>query len=346
MAEKTTKKNVRDDEIDLLDLFKRIGRGLNQMGKSLGKALLISIVFLVKRWIPLGLSVLLGIGASYLLKMTSASSYTSDLVLKNNNYDPELKKNSAELVLKNNAILNADLILYINRLKTYCRENNIEALSKAISISEQQVKNISDISAFWIIDKGNDNMPDYVDYSDNHDVYDTINVRMQDRLDIRVKINSPQELGTIRNGILGFINKDSLFQQQNRVRLKQNKEMLKRLNIDILQLDSLQKVKYFEETRNRQPHSGGQMVFLQEQKTQLVYNDIYLLYSRKQTLESEADLFNGIVTVLSDFSLPAKRDNGALYFGKQIIPIIFCLTLLILVLLANREKLEEVYKKY
>lgn len=346
MSENNTNKNVRDDEIDLLDLFRRMGRTLNRWGKALGTAFLISIVFLLKRWIPLGLSVAMGIGASYLLKMTSPSSYTSDLILRNNNVDPDLRKNSAEMIIKNNAILNADMILYINRLKTYCKERNINALVNAISVSEQQVKNISDISAYWIIDKGNDNIPDYVDYSDNHDVYDTINVRMQDRLDIRVKINSPQELITIRNGILAFINSDSLFQQQNRVRLKQNQDLLARLSNDILQLDSLQKVKYFEETRTRQPQNGGQMVFLQEQKTQLVYNDIYLLYTKKQALESEGYLYSGIVTILSDFSQPAKRDNGGLYYGKKIIPVLFCFTLLILMFGANRKKLKEVYKKY
>jgi hypothetical protein len=85
---------------------------------------------------------------------------------------------------------------------------------------------------------------------------------------------------------------------------------------------------------------------MQEQKTQLVYNDIYFLYARKQNLESERDLYKGIVTILSDFSLPTKRDNGAMYYGKSIIPFFFLITLLILILTANRRKLQEIYQKY
>ena len=130
------------------------------------------------------------------------------------------------------------------------------------------------------------------------------------------------------------------------MRLRQNRELLSRLNFDIIQLDSLQKVKYFEETRNMKPSSGGQIVFMQEQKTQLVYNDIYYLYTKKQTLESERDLYKGIVTVFSDFSLPAKRDNGGMYYGQYLIPVFFFITLLILIFLANRKKLSEIYKKY
>ncbi|HNW57104.1 MAG TPA: hypothetical protein PKM69_04985 [Bacteroidales bacterium] len=335
MSENSANKDVRNDEIDLLDLFRRMGNAMRRWSRALGRAFLIVTVFLLKRWLPLGLSVILGVGTSYLLKVTTPSSYTSDLVLRNNTISNA-----------DNNVSNADMISYINRLHTYCKENNKIALGNSISVSPTQVNNINDISAYWIIDKGNDGIPDLVDFNDNHNVYDTVNVRMQDRLDIRVKIKSPQELTNVQNGIISFINSDSLFQQRNRIKTRQNLELLARLDYDILQLDSLQKVKYFEETRNMRPQNGGQMIFLQEQKTQLVYSDIYALYSRKQALESEQSLYKGIVTVLSEFSIPSKRDNGGFYYTKRIVPLFFGLTLLILILLANKKKLNEVYNKY
>ena len=329
MSENTTNnKNVRDDEIDLLDLFRRMGRTLSLWINALGRAFLISIVFLLRRWLPLGLSIAAGLGVSYLLKTTSASSYTSDMTLRSN------------------AVATSELISYINRLHTFCLEGNSIALSDALSVNSESVGNIIDISAFWIIDMNKDGIPDYVDYKNNHDVYDTTNIRMQDRLDIRVKIKSPQELGLVRTSIEKYIEKDSLFQQQNRVRLRQNGEMLTRLDYDIVQLDSLQKFKFFQETKNLLPKNGQQMIFLQEQKTQLIYPEIQNLYARKQALEADRELYKNIVTVLSDFSLPAKRENGGMYYGKLVIPIVFFLTLLILIILANRKKLDEIYKKY
>jgi hypothetical protein len=321
-------KNVRDDEIDLLDLFRRMGKTINRWGIALGRAFLVSIVFLIKKWLPLSLSVILAVGASYLLKMTSESSFTSDMILRTNTVTP------------------SDMIPFVNRLHIFCKESNKLALKSAIFLTQEQVKNINDISAYWVIDKGDDNTPDEVDYSNNHDLYDTINLRMNDRLDIRVRIKTPQELNLVRDGIVKFINNDSLFQQKNRLRLRQKSELLTRLNYDILQLDSLQKVKYFEETKNRQPQNGGQMIFLQEQKTQLVYPEIYSLYSQKQQLETERDLYKDLVTVLSEFSVPAKRDNGGMYYGKYLIPTFFFSMLLILILLTNFRKLKEVYNKY
>ena len=333
-------KNVRDDEIDLMDLFRRMGSTLSRWGHAIGRALVITLVFILKRWLPLGLSIAVGIGISYLLKNTSASSYTSDMVFRNNLVLID------KLTLKDNSGTTSELISKINKLHTFCLENNSMALSEALSMKPESVTYISDISAYWIIDQSRDGIPDFVDYKGNHSPYDTINVRMPDRLDIRVKINSPQDLNLVRDGIIRFIESDSLYQQRNRVRLRQNQDLLARYNYDILQLDSLQKVKYFEETRNIKPNNGGQMVFLQEQKTQLVYGDIYSLYTKKQLLESERDLYKGIVTVLSDFSLPARRDNGAMYYGRLVIPFLFFLTLLILIILSNRKKLQEIYNKY
>jgi hypothetical protein len=333
-------KNVREDEIDLLDLFRRMGRTIGRWVEALGRAFLISVVFIIRRWLPLGLSIAAGIGISYLLKTASASLYTSDLVFRNNLVIID------NLKMRDNSGTTSEIISKINKLHLFCSESNLVALSQVLSMSPESVKNISDINAFWIIDQSKDGIPDYVDYKGNHSPSDTTNIRMQDRLDIRVKINSSQDLNLVRDGIINFISKDSLYQQRNRLRLRQNQELLTRLDYDLLQLDSLQKVKYFEETRNMKPNGGGQMIFLQEQKTQLVYPEIYSLYSRKQILETERDLYKGIVTVLSDFSLPTRRDNGAMYYGKYVIPILFLLTLLILVSLANQKKLEEVYKKY
>jgi hypothetical protein len=323
-----TNKNVSNDEIDLLDLFRRMGNTLSRWLSGLGKAFLISVVFLLRRWLPLGLSIVAGVVVSLLMKSTSDSFFSSDMTLRSN------------------AVPTSDIISLVNRLHTYCEEGNKQSLSDALSINLEPVENIIDISAFWVIDQNRDRIPDYIDYKNDHNIYDTTNIRMNDRLDIRVMITSPQELSMVKDGIISFLESDSLFQQRNRVRLRQNLELLTRLDYDILQLDSLQKVKYFEETRSRQAQGGSQMIFLQEQKTQLVYPDIHRLYARKQALETERDLYKGIVTILSDFSLPANRDNGGFYYAKTWVPLFFFITLLLLLVLANRNKLQEVYKKY
>jgi len=163
---------------------------------------------------------------------------------------------------------------------------------------------------------------------------------------VRVKSKSKVDLNKIRDGIMMFINSDPLLQQKNHLRLRQNQELLTRLYIDIAELDSLQKVKYFEETRNRQPQKGAQLIFMQQQTTQLVYSDIYSLYARRQSLETERDLYDSIVTIISDFTLPEIMNKQGFLYGKSIVLSLFFGTLMVLVLLANRKKLIEIYNKY
>jgi hypothetical protein len=328
MAESIGNKNVQNDEIDLLDLFRRMGITLKHWANAIGRAILISIVFLLRRWLPLGLSLALAIGASYIMKNTSVSSYKSDLVLRNNIGS------------------SSDLISYINRLHKFCIENNKSSLANSLGLDSVRTNNIIDISAFWIIDKKKDGIPDEVDYSNNHNIYDTLNIRMLDRFDVNVSIKEPQDLDLVKNAILSFINKDSLFQHRNRVRLRQIRELLTRLNYDIIQLDSLQKVKIVAETKNNIPKLGGQMIFLQDQKTQLLYSDVQNLIYRKQSYEADLDLYKDIVTVLSDFSLPYRRENGGLYYAKKMVPVFLGVTLLILILIANRKKIFDLFSKY
>jgi hypothetical protein len=161
-----------------------------------------------------------------------------------------------------------------------------------------------------------------------------------------VKVRKADNLDRIRDGIISYVDGNALFKNTNEVRLRQNDEMLARINYDIEKLDSLQKVKYFEETRNRIPEKGGQMIFLQEQKTQLVYDNIYSLLRDKQAIEIDNKLYRDILTVVSDFYLPGKRHNGGFYYGKVMIPVLFGLMLLYLILFRNRKKLKELYKKY
>lgn len=312
-------------EIDLPELFRRFAASLGKMSRAAGRAFLVSVVFLLRRWLPLGLSLFLGFILSFTFWKTSKSYYTSDLMLRVN-IEP----------------LN-EVISYVNRLTTFCIQTDRSKLSEALSLNNTE--NIRDISAFWVIDNGNDGIPDYVDYKGSHNVYDSINPRMIDRMSIRVRTVQSQELGAIRNGIISYINSDSLLKQRNILRLKQQNELLARLEKDIEQLDSLQKIKYFEESKNIR-NTPGQMVFLQEQKTQLLYDDIYMLYNRKQDLEEKSGLYRDIVTVLSDFSIPTERDNGKLYYSLIFIPLFFVITLILLIIIANRDKLKEIYRKY
>lgn len=328
MADIQENKIQRNDEIDLLDLFRRMGNSLSRLFHKLGIAIVISIVFLLRKWIWLTLSVALGVGLSYLMKNASEGFYSS------------------EMVISSNAITANEVISYANKLHTFCLEENKDELAKALGMEPEKIDLIKDIQAFQMKHKSKDGIPDYLDYTDRLKITDTLDAIMTDRLSITVKTNSPGELSDIRDGILRYIEQNQLFVRQNDIRMAQNNEIIIRIDHDIKQLDSLQKIKYFEETKNKTAEKGGQIVFLQEQKTQLIYDEIYQLYMRKRYFEKQKEVFPGVVTLLSDFTVPIKPKNSAFYYGKVIIPLLFGVCLLILVLVHNRKKLISAYNKY
>jgi hypothetical protein len=254
---------------------------------------------------------------------------------------------SSELTLRSNAVPNSDMITYINRLHSICRAGNRTALRAALSLSPEEVMLIRDIQAFWAIDILNDGIPDLIDYKNEYN-NDTVNKKMSDRFVVRAKTRDPNEFSALGDKILGYVRQNPLFQQKNQVRLVQNKEIQVRLIYDIDQLDSLQKIKYFEETRKEIVPAGGQMVFLQEKNTptELIYDNIYLLYTKKQAIDTDLELYKDVVTLLNDFTQPNKPINGTLHYAKGIVPELFILCLLILILIDNRKKLLEIFRKY
>jgi hypothetical protein len=328
MSSDSLSNEIRDDDVDLLELFRRIGRTFSKWFRVAGRALLIVIVFFARNIIPLIFSVIIGIGLSYLMKWRSKPVYHS------------------QIVLRNNVVPNSDMIDYFDKLSFLISERNISTVSSALSISPEKASVIKEMNTYWVIDINKDEIPDYIDYKKRFDPHDTVNARMLDRLVINIAVTDPEILPDISDGFNTYAKQNTAFLQMNEFRLKKNVELLDRITYDIKQLDSLQKVKYFEETRNRTPEKGGQMIFLQEQKTQLVYDDIYRLYEKKQFQEKEIELYPEILTVLNNFYEPVNRDNGVFYYGEFIIPCTFGLMIIYLVISRNRKRLREIYKKY
>ena len=326
MSEEATNKNVNNDEIDIFEFVNRIGSAVRKWFNSIGRATLITIVFLVKKWKPLLLTLVVGSVISYVFKELAPEVYTSDLVLRNN------------------AIDNEQIIAYVNRMKDV-KDKSI--LSETLEISKETSDNIVNIGAFWIIDLNRDSIPDKVDYYNNHNVHDTINVRMKDRFDIQVKIKSLQNLNKVRDALIHYINSNQFFQEKNKIRLNQLSESLKRMDVDISRIDSLQKVKYFEEPRLKATQSNGQIVFIQEQNyTQLLHKDIHSLIKEKQFLETELNMYNQIVTVLNDFTIPVERTNNLSYFAVRVIPALLIPVLLLLIFISRREAIKKIFEKY
>jgi len=316
----------KHEELDLLGIIINTWQVILKFIVGIGKLLLELVLFMLRKWLPLLVSIIVGVGLSYIAKNVLKPYFVSDITFRSN------------------VIPNSEMIPYINKLHKFCLDNNVRELSESFRGVEIDVSTIKDINAFWVIDLNRDGIPDYNDYKNKHNIYDTVNVRMPDRFGIRISVRDAEDFGTVRDGIINYISKNSSFQDRNRLRIAQVDEDIIRYNYDIVQLDSLQNVKYFEETRSRIPQTGGQMIFLQEQKTQLLYPDILDLTRRRQEADRERNIYSDIITIILDFTPTSSVFNSSRYYIYRIVPVLFSFTLLLLIMIAVRKRVVEMVK--
>ncbi len=321
------KENVeRIPEVNLLELTRRLMRKLGDLFSWLGKILLVLSVFIVRKsfWI-LGF-ILIGVLIGFLHSRLTDKYYTS------------------EFTTKCNIDILPDLIPNVNKLHNYCLENNTVRLEDILGLDNSVVNRIRDIEAFWIIDVNGDEIPDYVDYLKKHDVRDTLNPRLTDRFCVRIKTYDQEDFTLIRDGILGMISSDDIYARQNDMRLRAIRENLAVVSDQIQKLDSLENVKYFQNTSSSIP-SGGQIVFLEEQETELFHNDVFSLYSRKQLFEIDLEINPGPITLIGDLTYPNTEDNSLMFYIIKWIWICLIIGFSGLVIYHNRLKLRTVFRE-
>jgi hypothetical protein len=314
-------------EIDLVNIFNKIFSWFARLFKAIGIAIIKSIAFLYHNILIVTLSIVIGFVASYILKHAEKPLYKS------------------EITFRNNSILNADMISHFNQLGDLVARKNTNQVISFLNITENEASDLIDLSAYWIIDINRDGVPDYVDYKNKHNPADTVNVRMSDRFVVEVSSLDPFNLVNIRNGLIGYAENHPLAGNANAQRIRRLNELIERTNFDIRELDSLQKVKYFEETRSRMSEAG-QIVLFQEQQTQMFYRDIQNLMTQRQGYERELALYPGVVSVISDFLPSSTRVNTAFYYSKVAVPSAFFLAIILLLLAKNRKRIVEVLNKY
>ena len=315
-----------NDEIDLLELFNKMGKGTKRFLINIWDIFLKVTVFFIRKSPYLIAFIILGFLVALLKFNTSERFYSSDMILRSN------------------SVNNADMIAHINKLHFYGEEDNKQALAQSLNLDSSEVANLVGIEAFWIIDINRDGIPDLVDDRNRYD-QDTTVTHMSSRFDIRVKTLQPQSLDKVKDGILYHINTNRFFEKNNRIRLIQLRERIAKTQTELSELDSLQNYKYFEE-RQKGKFSEGQMVFLSEQETKLYHGSVFELYGSKQSLDRELDIYSDIVTVLDDFTPPAQPENSYLHIAKKWVIVCFLLGLVIVVVLSFRKDLISVYRKY
>jgi len=300
MSDEQTGKTKATDEVDLIELFNRMGRGIKRGAVWLFKQVENLFILLIRKSLWIASFAILGLLFGYITFKNTPRFYSSEMTAISNSVD------------------NSHIINSINLLNSLLKEKNYPTASAYLDIPVDKAKQIKSIAAFYGIDLNNDKIADYFDYANKfrYNPKDTLAKRLTDYFFVSLKVYNEGAIPAAREGLKNYIYKNEFVIDNNNERIAQNEEMIRVIDVEIKKIDSLQKIAYFE-TPLLQKASNGQMVFLNEKEVKLYHDQLLRLQRDKMKLEKENKIRKEPITIVQDFTPPSKAENPYSKYGVK-----------------------------
>lgn len=295
-------------EIDLFDLFSSIGNGIKNLFIGLFDALMWCFFFAVKKYKIL--LIFFALGLSYgIYKVSTGENYFS-----------------SNMLIRSNAISSFELKEKLDEFNNYFNQSNEfsnEILRNELNMDSVELSNVLGITSYYGIDLNENDIIDYYDTDESHNAADTINIRNDKYLLVKVDINNPQVLQKFQKGLLRHLNELPLLTRINNQRLANVGALIESYDLEMLYLDSLQRTTYFEENKASITMERNQ-IMLGESKKNLVHGYKFNISERKEEIINEYTVFTEPITVINDFSLAVKQESSSIVtILKDIIIFLF-----------------------
>jgi hypothetical protein len=277
-------------EIDLLQLFQKMGEGIKNFFVWLFRGMLFLIIFGIRKIHFILLFAVAGALIGYVLFSNTQRYYSS------------------YMVAQPNGISSADMINYINDLHDLCKKKNSQALAYDLQMADTTARKIKDIQAFFIIDINKDGVGDYVDFKNAFSPRDTTMARLEDRIHVTVEVYDNTAFENVKRGLYRYMNKNPYLIKLNEIRKNELQELIAQTQHEIQKLDSLQNTDYFQ-SNTRASQNSSQLMILAEKEPTMYYRDKLSLTIRKQEYQKELELATDAFAVIKDFTNLAMAEN-------------------------------------
>ncbi len=287
----TEKQRNQQNEIDLLDLFSSLWKGILRFFKIIIDTFLFLFVFGIRRIHWMVLSVIIGFGIGYLRYSQTPRYYSSEMIVQPNGF------NSIEMGQ------------YINDIHKMCEQNNIAGIVEALQISEHSAELIQGIEAFFFIDVNRDGLGDHVDYEGKYNPADTTETIIKSRLLIRAQVLNNTSFTEVKEGLIRYIDNNPYLIKVNDLRKRELEARIQQSEKEISKLDSLQDFEYYKSLEDSKLNRQGQIVFMNEKITQLYYRDKESLLSKRLGYQKALELATEPITIIKDFTSLQVEEN-------------------------------------
>lgn len=277
-------------EIDLIDLLKEFGNGIwSLIAKFISFLGWMLRVGFQQKWI-VTICVLLGIGLGLFLSWTKVYRGEAELIINN----------KTSYFFKN----------IIDPMFNQVKYEDYQRLSQYFGIPEEEARKIVQIKSHFYIDYLSDGTPNKIDYDDNFDASDTVDMIMPDRLRLVVLSTDTSLFSKMDDMFSYYFSKNPLIIKENDLKRKQLDSRIRALSEEIVVLDSLRRKEYFH--RKKDVQLSTDKMLLVEREVKLYHEDLLNLEVSKQSLMWERDVFDNGVSFASKFEVNPHAVNGKL----------------------------------
>ena len=224
------------------------------------------------------------------------------------------------------------------QLENSLSSNNLISLATKLSLPDSVANNIAEISSFYVIDFMKDSVADVIDFENNHSLTDTMNVKMRDRLYLRLKTRSIAQIPQVQAALLNYFNNNKVLKSQFETKKNELIQQIKICDSELMRIDSLAKVSYFKENEKQLSFDNNKLL-IGEQRKQLFYGELLRLQELKSAAQNKLSNYNQAVELPASFVVNPMPLNGRVKYGIFSILIGYVLGLLIAVFIENYKKL-------
>lgn len=312
-------KDERINEINLLDVFKIIGRGIKSFFVGLvvfiGRLFQLAYRHIILLSIVLFLSLLVG----QFLSRPSNRVYRVGAMAK-------LYGGRVHTVLEIGEQLGKSSHLYSNM-----------SLESRLGLPQSTVRDIKRIDFFQVIDYQSDSIPDKVDFGKNHSLNDTVNTLMDNYVYVQFELKNVVHTDEIADKIVQYLNSNPILLENYQIYTDGLRERIALCELEIKRLDSVANKFYFEDRKQQLQFQDNQLI-VGNQHIQLFYYDQLKLQEIKSKTEELLVAAKAPVVFPAGFVLDPKPLNGRLNNGIKSLILGVALGLLVAFFLENYSK--------
>ncbi len=271
----------KHDEIDLIDLFKKLGNMIKKFFLGIGKLISLFFLFLIRHAVLISSLIFIALIIGFIKYKSTPTSYISSFEAHSN------------------ALPSLETIRYINNIHQDFKERNYQQLETKLELDSLYLRKIKDIQAYKVIDLNKDGVTDIIDYDNSYPSSDTTISRSL--FVVQVKTYKTGIYDTIKDRIIDYVNKSEYIKENISIRNQQLKELTSKVNEEISYMDSLRKTEYFSKEDKLKP-GQGQLLIMNEKETQLYHDNILTLYEKRQNYERRLELRGEPITIKQDLT--------------------------------------------